>query len=228
MPEDAPKIKQLNTRMLGAEVVLYNRYREDREELAADIAAKRGAALAPAFDHEDIIAGQGTVGLELAAAARERRLELECAYLPCGGGGLVAGSGLSIKDAYPDCRLFSVEPESYDSMKRSLEAGCRQVISNHARTSCDALMAPTPGAITFAINRSQLAGALTVTDAQAAHAMAFAARYLKLVLEPSGAVALAAVLSGAARDCACVGVVLSGGNVDPEVLISALREYPDP
>ncbi len=228
MPEDAPKIKQLNTRMLGADVVLYDRAREDREQIAADIAAQRGAALTPAFDHPDVIAGQGTVGLELAEFALRRRMRLEGVFVPCGGGGLIAGSGLSIKTAFPDAELFAVEPEAYDDTKRSLEAGSRQVVLGHPKTSCDALMAPTPGAITFALNRAQLAGAVTVTDEQAAHAMAFATRYLKLVLEPSGAVALAAVLSGAAQDYDCVGIVLSGGNVDLQPYVDALNAFPDP
>lgn len=228
MPADAPKIKQLNTRMLGADVVPYDRARDDREQIAADIAAEHGAALAPAFDHPDIIAGQGTVGLELAEFARRRRLNLESVFVPCGGGGLIAGSGLAIKAAFPDCELFAVEPEAYDDTRRSLEAGSRQVVGGHPKSSCDALMAPMPGAITFAINRGQLAGALTVTDEQAAHAMAFASRYLKLVLEPSGAVALAAVLAGAAEDYDCVGIVLSGGNVDLDCYFDALNAFPDP
>ena len=228
MPEDAPKIKQLNTRMLGAEIVLYNRARDDREKIAADIASQRGAALTPAFDHPDVIAGQGTVGLELAEFARRRRLKLEGVFVPCGGGGLIAGSGLAIKSAFPDCELLAVEPDAYDDTRRSLEAGSRQVVAGHPRSSCDALMAQTPGAITFAINRSQLHGAVTVSDEQAAHAMAFAFRYLKLVLEPSGAVALAAVLSGAAEGYDCAGIVLSGGNVDLQPYIDSLSAFPDP
>jgi threonine dehydratase len=228
MPEDAPKIKQFNTRMLGADVVLYDRAREDREQIAADIASQRGSALTPAFDHPDVIAGQGTVGLELAEFALRRRLELESVFVPCGGGGLIAGSGLAIKASFPDCDLVAVEPEAYDDTKRSLEAGSRQIVIGHPKSSCDALMAPMPGAITFAINRAQLSGAVTVTDEQAAHAMAFASRYLKLVLEPSGAVALAAVLSGAAEDYECVGIVLSGGNVDLQPYIDSLSAFPDP
>ncbi len=155
-------------------------------------------------------------------------MDLESAFVPCGGGGLIAGAGLAIKAAFPDCELFAVEPEAYDDTKRSLEAGSRQVVVGHPKTRCDALMAPTPGAITFAINREQLSGALTVSDEQAAHAMAFASRYLKLVLEPSGAVALAAVLSGAAEEYDCVGIVLSGGNVDLHPYIEALKAFPDP
>ena len=228
MPKDAPKIKQFNTRTLGAEIVLYDRYREDREHIAAQIAAERGAALVPAFDHPDIIAGQGTVGLELGRHAQIKGLTLEAFYAPCGGGGLIAGCGLSLSALFPECRFYAVEPEGYDETRRSLSAGSRQVVRGHPTTICDALMAPTPGAITFAINRRILAAGIVVTDAQAAHAMAFGARYLKLILEPSGAVALAAVLSQAAVDYDCVGVVLSGANVDTNVFMDVLSDHPDP
>jgi threonine dehydratase len=228
MPGDAPKIKQLNTRMLGAEIVLYDRYHEDRERIAGDIARSRGAALVPAFDHPDVIAGQGTVGLELALFARRHRLALDAFLCPCGGGGLIAGSGLAIKAAFPDCEVFAIEPEAYTDTAASLAAGSRQIVAGHPRTICDALMTPTPGAITFGINRHLLTAALGVSDDQALHAMAFASRYLKLVLEPSGAAALAAVLGGAAKNRTCAGVVLSGANVDLDRHTSALEAYPDP
>jgi threonine dehydratase len=228
MPKDAPKIKQFNTRMLGAEIVLYDRHRDDREHIAAQIAAESGAALVPAFDHPDIIAGQGTVGLELGRYAQAKGVELDAFYAPCGGGGLIAGAGLSISDLFPDCRIFSVEPNGYAETRLSLEADARQVVVGHPASICDALMAPTPGAITFAINRRILAGGLAVSDSQAAHAVAFAARYLKLVLEPSGAVALAAVLAGEAGDYDCIGIVLSGGNVDMNSYTRMLTAHPDP
>ena len=228
MPKDAPKIKQFNTRTLGAEIVLYDRYTEDREHIAAKIAQETGAALVPAFDHPDIIAGQGTVGLETARYARSKGLELNAFYCPCGGGGLIAGCSLSINSFFDDCSVFAIEPESYDDTKRSLESGERQMVSGHPPTICDALMALTPGAITFTLNRELLAGGITVTDDQAAHAVAFAARHLKLVLEPAGAVALAAVLAGAAKDLDCVALVLSGANVDHERFLRILGEYPDP
>ena len=228
MPRDAPKIKQFNTRMLGADVVLYDRYREDREHIAAQLADERGAALVPAFDHPDIIAGQGTVGYELAGYAASRGLTLDAVFAPCGGGGLVAGCGLSVKARYPECEIFSVEPEGYDETRRSLEADSRLVVGGHPETICDALMAPKPGAITFAINRHVLTDGHAVSDGQASHAMAFAARYLKLVLEPSGAVALADVLSGAAKSYDCVGIVLSGGNVDMTDFVRLVSDHPDP
>jgi len=228
MPKDAPKIKQFNTRTLGAEIVLYDRYTDDREHIAAKIAQETGAALVPAFDHPDIIAGQGTVGLETARHARDEGLELSACYCPCGGGGLIAGCSLSVKSIFEECEMFAVEPAAYDDTKRSLESGERQMVHGHPATICDALMAPTPGAITFAINRDLLAGGITVTDAQAAHAIAFAARYLKLVLEPAGAVALAAVLGGAAQEHDCVAIILSGANIDNDRFLEILREYPDP
>ena len=130
--------------------------------------------------------------------------------------------------AFPECRIFAVEPEGYDETRRSLEADSRQVIQGHPATLCDALMARPPGAITFAINRRTLAGGHAVTDSQAAHAMAFAARYLKVVLEPSGAVALAAVLGGAAAEYDCAGIVLSGANVDTGVFVELISAHPDP
>jgi len=228
MPKDAPKIKQFGTRTLGAEVVLYDRYREDREHIAAQIAAESGAALVPAFDHPDIIAGQGTVGLELGRYAQTKGLKLDALYAPCGGGGLVAGCGLSISALFPECRVYAVEPEGYDETRRSLIADSRQVVSGKPTTICDALMVSTPGAITFAINRRILTAGLAVADTQAAHAMAFGARHLKLVLEPSGAVALAAVLAKTAAEYDCVGIVLSGGNVDTNIFMDALADYPDP
>nr|AIF12163.1 putative threonine dehydratase (ilvA, tdcB) [uncultured marine thaumarchaeote KM3_54_G03] len=228
MPKDAPKIKQFNTRVLGAKIILYDRYLEDREYIAAKIAQKTGAALVPAFDHPDIIAGQGTVGLETARHAYDEGLELNAFYCPCGGGGLVAGCALSINSVFEKCEIYAVEPESYDDTRRSLESGERQMVCGHPVTICDALMAPMPGAITFAINREALAGGLTVTDTQTTHAVAFAARHLKLVLEPAGAVALAAVLGGVAQDLSCVAIILSGANIDHEQFLQILDDYPDP
>jgi threonine dehydratase len=218
MPADAPGVKLSRTRALGAEVVLYDRERDDRESLAARIASDRGAALVPPFDHPDVIAGQGTAALELGRVARARRLALEALYVPCSGGGLAAGSALAVKTMFPSCAVFAVEPALYADTARSLETGERCVVAAGAPTLCDALRAPTPGAITFAINRRELAGAVTVDDAQVSAAMAFAVEHLRLVLEPSGAAALAAVMSKPQRPRKCVAVVLSGGNVDPETL----------
>ena len=228
MPSDAPQIKRLGTERAGARVVLYDRHTEDRERIGADLAASSGAVLLPPFDHPEIIAGQGTVGLEIARFARDAAVEMEALYCPCGGGGLIAGCALAMERMYPECDIFAVEPKGYADTRQSLESGRREQVHGSPPTLCDALMAPTPGAVTFAINRRRLAGGLEVTDAQAARSVAFAARYLKLVLEPSGAVALGALLGGVAASRKCVAVVLSGANIDPERLSEILAKYPDP
>ncbi|HEX6999226.1 MAG TPA: threonine/serine dehydratase [Gammaproteobacteria bacterium] len=224
MPADAPRVKQETTRAWGAEVVLYDREREDRASIAADIAERRGAAIVPPFDHPHVIAGQGTVGLELAAAAIERRAPLDALYVPCSGGGLVAGCALAVQASFEDCAVYAVEPAGCDDTARSLARGERCVARTPGETICDALRAPSPGAITFAINRERLEGVVTVDDEEVLAAMAFAARHLKLVLEPSGAAALAAVLREPQAERAAVGVVLSGGNVDGKLLGRALAD----
>lgn len=228
MPSDAPWIKRLGTERAGARVVLYDRHTEDRERIGADLADGSGAVLLPPFDHPEIIAGQGTVGLEIARFARDAAVELEALYCPCGGGGLIAGCALAMARMFPACDIFAVEPKGYAETMQSLESGRRERVHGSPPTLCDALMAPIPGAVTFAINRRRLEGGLEVTDAQAARSVAFAARYLKLVLEPSGAVALGALLGGVAASRKCVAVVLSGANIDPERLSEILAKYPDP
>lgn len=223
MPADAPRIKQDATRSQGAEVVLYDRERDDREQIAARLAAERGAALVPPFDHPHIIAGQGTAALELARAAQARRAEIGALYVPCSGGGLVAGSALAIKSVFADCAVYAVEPVAYADLALSLAAGERRMVSATSPTLCDALRAPTPGAITFAINRRELAGAVSVDDDAVQEAMSLAARHLKVVLEPSGAAALAAVLSRPPADREVVAVLLSGGNVDAHTFAAAIE-----
>src|SRR5882672_1378854 len=209
MPADAPRIKQVETRAHGAEIVLYDRQRDNREQIAARLAAERGAALVPPFDHPHIIAGQGTAALELGRTARARRVELDALYVPCSGGGLVAGSALAIKSVFPSCAVYAVEPQGYDDHVRSLAAGQRVPGAGGHSTLCDGLRAPLPGEITFAINRRELAGAVTVDDAAVRAAMAVVVQHLKVVVEPSGAAALAAVLASPFRDKRCVGVILS-------------------
>ncbi|MGE5147561.1 MAG: threonine ammonia-lyase, partial [Candidatus Eiseniibacteriota bacterium] len=214
MPADAPAIKIANTRALGAEVVFYDRYHEDRAAVAGKLAEQRGATIVPPFDDPDIIAGQGTVGLELAAQLGEEKLVPDLVLVPCGGGGLLAGTSLAVKHAFPDALIYAVEPEGFDDTGRSLAAGTRVANEPGHVSACDALLSPSPGEITFAINRRLVAGGLAVSDDEAFRAMAKAYAVLKVVLEPGGAVALAAVLSGKI-ECRgrTVAVVCSGGNV---------------
>ena len=224
MPRDAPRAKLEGTRAHGAEIVLYDRERDDREAIAARLAAERGAALVPPFDHAHVIAGQGTAALELGRVLALRHVKLDALYTPCSGGGLVAGSALAIKSVFPACAVYAVEPVGYTRLADSLRAGERRVLSAHPPTLCDGLRAPAAGAITFAINRTELAGAVAVDDDAVLEAMALAAEHLKVVLEPSGAAALAALLRSPPQGT-CVGVVLSGGNVDAETLSKAVTRH---
>jgi len=223
MPADAPAIKIANTKAYGAEVRLYDRATESREEIGAEIAERTGAALVKPYDDPRIIAGQGTAGLEIARQVRETGVTPDVALVPCGGGGLVAGCGLALKAAFPKIEIFAVEPEAFDDTARSLAADERRTVAPGGHSICDALLVPTPGELTFELNRRQLAGAVTVGDAEVERAMALAFRHLKLVVEPGGAVALAAALSGRLdlRGRSVI-VVLSGGNVDPALFAAAI------
>jgi len=223
MPADAPRLKIEATRGYGAEVVLYDRYRESREEIAAGLLRERGATLVPPFEDPRIIAGQGTVGLEIADDLRERGLAPDAVLVPCSGGGLIAGIATAIRARFPDAALHAVEPEGFDDTARSLAAGRRETNAPEARSICDALLAPSPGPLTFSINRRLLAGGIAVSDAAALRAMAFAFRHLKLVMEPGGAVALAALLEAPERwRGRTVVAVGSGGNVDAATFRDAL------
>jgi threonine dehydratase len=228
MPADAPRIKIENTRNYGAEVLLYDRYREAREEVAASLVAERGATLVRPYDDPDIIAGQGTCGLEIGQQAAVLGLQLDVLLVCCGGGGLTAGVALAMAELSPRIAVYTVEPEGFDDTARSLAASRRMVNESGAQSICDALLAPTPGELTFAINRRLLAGGLVVSDEETAEAMAYAFRHLKLVVEPGGAVALAALLSGKldvrGRTTA---LILSGGNVDPERYAQVIAARPN-
>jgi len=227
MPRDAPRLKIDNTRRLGADIVFFDRWTEDREAIAIRIAEERGATLVPAYDDPGVIAGQGTVGLELAAQAGELGTRLDAVMVPAGGGGLTAGTALALSAQSPGTRIYSAEPADFDDHARSLAAGERVANAADARSICDALMAPTPGRITFAVNRKLLAGGVAATDPEVVAAMAFAFRELKLVLEPGGAIALAALLAGRLdAKGQTVGVVLSGGNIDREGFTRLLESSP--
>ncbi len=224
MPADAPAIKLANTRALGAFVITYDRHHDDRDAIAEEIAHRTGATLVRPYDDRWIIAGQGTVGLEIAAQAAELGIRPDAVLVCCGGGGLVSGTALALSELAPGVAVWCVEPEAFDDTRRSLSAGTRLANPAGARSICDALLSPTPGVITFALNQRLLAGGLAVDDDEVRIAMRTAFESLKLVVEPGGAVAIAAALSGklpmAGRT---IVAVASGGNVDPDLFRRALE-----
>jgi len=223
MPSDAPRMKLERTRQLGGEVVLYDRLTEDRAAIGEDIARARGLTLVPPYEDPRIIAGQGTLGREVALQARDIGVRLDAFLVCCSGGGLTAGCAVALKALSPATKVFAIEPEGFDDTARSLTSG--HPVSNEPgqRSICDAILADRPGDLTFSINKVLLAGALSVSDDEALRAVRFAYEELKIVVEPGGAVALAALLSGRfdARG-KTVGVVCSGGNVDPSVFRQAI------
>jgi threonine dehydratase len=217
MPEDAPRAKIENTRRLGGEVITYDRYTGDREAIASRIAEERGAALVPSYDHEHIIAGQGTVGLEIAEQALEMGLAPDQVLINCGGGGLSAGSAVAVKARLDDVSVRTVEPDAFDDTARSIAAGERLRVAPGSRSICDSLLADMPGRLPFEIHRALFDPGLTVSDREVREAMRFAFTNLKMVVEPGGAVSLAAVLSGKVTTAdKTTAVVISGGNVDLE------------
>jgi len=227
MPADAPRVKMEGTRNWGATVRTYDRYTESREAIAEDLANSTGANLVPAFDDPDIIAGQGTVGLELAAQLEEAGHSADLLLVPCGGGGLLAGVSTAMRELSPGTRIFGVEPENYDDHRRSLKAGRRVRIKGDSFTRCDALAATIPGEITWPVNRRNVNGFVTVSEVEVGTAIGFAARHLKTVLEPGGAVALAAILHEKLPVRGkTVAIVASGGNIDAELFAACLRDFP--
>ena len=223
MPADAPRTKLEGTRALGAAVVTYDRAADDREAIGREIAARTGAVLIRPYDDPLIMAGQGTLGLELAEQAASLGARLDAALVCCGGGGLVAGCAVALTHLVPAIAIHAVEPAGFDDTTRSLTAGYRMGNEPGARSMCDALLAPMPGELTFAVNSRLLASGVVVTDKEVAQAMRLAFRHLKLVVEPGGAVALAAALAGRipTRD-RTIGIVLSGGNVDADLFARML------
>jgi threonine dehydratase len=223
MPSDAPQAKMEGTRALGAEIVPYDRFTQSREAIAAALAAERGAVLVPSYDDPDVIAGQGTLGLEAAGQLEDLGARADVLLSPASGGGLVAGIGLAFEALSPQTRIYAVEPVGFEDHRLSLEAGKPTPHGTTRSSLSDALLASQPGELTFAINRKRLSGALAASDEEALAAMAFAFRHLKIVLEPGGAVALAAALSRKIDlDGRTALVVASGGNVDQEVFRRAI------
>lgn len=226
MPSDAPRMKIDNTRALGAEVVLYDRANEDRNEIGARFSAERRLTLIKPYDEPEVIAGQGTCGLEIAEQARAEGIENADVVVCCGGGGFASGIALALEADAPGLRARPAEPEHFDDMARSLASGVIERNEGRSGSLCDAIMTPQPGKITFPI-LSRLAGpGLVVSEDEALHAMALAFARLKLVAEPGGAVALAAVLfHGGEIEGDDVIATISGGNVDADVFAMALARH---
>ncbi|MEL7023385.1 MAG: threonine/serine dehydratase [Pseudomonadota bacterium] len=226
MPHDAPPAKRLATEALGARVIGYDRYTENRETIARALATKLGAPLIPSYDHPSVIAGQATIGLEIYADPKLRDTSADQVLICCGGGGMTAGIGSVLSQRSPSTSIYAVEPAVADDTKRSLVAGHRVSIAATTRSVCDALLTPTPGELTFPINQKILSDVLTVSDDEALFAVGFAFRQLGLAVEPGGAVALASILSGKinTRDRTTVAL-LSGGNLDGEMLARGLAAF---
>ncbi|WP_397541366.1 pyridoxal-phosphate dependent enzyme [Roseovarius salis] len=226
MPDDAPRLKIDNTRALGAEVVLYDRQGGDsRERLGEAIRAERGLTLIKPYDEPQVIAGQGTCGLEIAAQARAEGIEAADVLVCCGGGGLTAGIALALEAEAPGLRARPCEPEGFDDTTRSLASGRRQRNASAAGSLCDAILTPTPGEITFPVLRRLCGPGIVVSENEVLRAMAVAFQRLKIVAEPGGAVALAAALYHAdALTGDAVICTISGGNVDSRVFQSALDQ----
>lgn len=220
MPRDVPKIKLDNTRAYGAAIVLFERNTEDREAITAGIAREKNLCIIPPFNDDLIIAGQGVVGLEILQQLSQQSIVADALLCPCGGGGLIAGTATALKSAIPEIEIYAVEPEFFDDTRRSLLAGERleNLPGNHS--ICDAIVTPTPGELTFEINRNLLTGGLAVPEKAVVEAIIMAFTRLKLVVEPGGVVGLAALLSGAYQlNGKTVVIVLSGGNMDIQSLI---------
>jgi len=216
MPADAPAMKIARTKAFGGEVIAYDREREDRDAIARALCAERKAAYVHPFDDADVIAGQGTTGLEIMDEVARRGVTLDAVLVNVSGGGLASGITIAVKDASPSTEMWTVEPAGFDDFARSLASGKPERNERLSGSICDALMAESPGELTLTIGKALMAGGVAVTDAEAAAAMRFAFEDLKLVLEPGGAAGLAAVLTGKVpAKGRAIAVVLSGGNADP-------------
>lgn len=219
MPSDAPAVKIANTRAYGAEVVLYDRATEDRDAIGAALASQRGLTLVKPFDDPQVIAGQGTVGLELAEQAAKAGVARAPVLIPCGGGGLAAGTALALEGT--GLRVHTVEPAGFDDTARSLATGARQRNPSATGSICDAILTPAPGELTLPILQRLAGQGYSVTDDEVLQAMALAFAHLRIVLEPGGAVALAAALCRPDLPETVIAVA-SGGNVDPATFAAAL------
>jgi threonine dehydratase len=226
MPADAPLPKRQRTERSGGRLVLYDRVREDRDSIADAIAAEEKLAFVHPFNDSNVIAGQGTVGLEIAGDCAALGIAPDIVLVPCSGGGLSAGVALAVTERFPAAAVYTAEPAGFDDYARSLAAGAPQRNEALGGSVCDALLAPSPGAIGWEINRQRLAGGVSASDAEALRAVGLAFDELRLVVEPGGAVGLAALLAGSLDAVGkVVVVVLSGGNIGDATLADALAAY---
>ena len=221
MPADAPALKIANTRAYGAEVILYDREKEDRDIIGAELAEARGLTLIKPFDNELVIAGQGSTGLEIAEQAAAAGIEEADVLVCCGGGGLTSGIALALAHRAPSFNVRPVEPEGFDDVTRSLSVGARQTNNRMGGSICDAILTPSPGVLTFPLLKAHCGPGLVISDNEALKAMSIAMQRLKIVLEPGGAAALAAALFRIEDDRDVI-VTASGGNVDPAMIQRAL------
>ncbi len=225
MPADAPRLKIARTKAFGAEVVAYDRVNEDRDAIARELCAARHAAYVHPFDDPDVIAGQGTVGIEMMEQAEALGATPDLVLVGASGGGLISGVSIAVKQKSPSSLIYSVEPAGFDDLARSLQGGRRERNPALSGSICDALLAVTPGELTFEVARRNLAGGLSVTDEEARAAVRYAFEELKLVVEPGGAVSLAAILAGKLPlRGKTVAAVLSGGNIDPALFAEIIQD----
>ncbi len=222
MPRDAPRIKRQATEGYGAEVRRYDPATTDRETLAREIQAQQGGIMIPPYDHPDVIAGQGTATLELHAQVGD----LDMLLVPCGGGGLLSGSAVAARGLMPGCRVVGVEPELADDAARSFRTGVRQTVHNPP-TIADGTRTPSLGRLTFPLIQDHVDDFATVSEAAIREAVRFLFYRLKLVVEPSGALGVAALLSGALKPRGRVGIILSGGNIDGPTMAKILQDEAD-
>lgn len=224
MPADAPKRKIANTQAYGANVLLYNRATENREAIGQALAEQEQLTLIKPYDDVDVIAGQGSIGIELAAAFAERAIKAPQVLVCCGGGGLTAGIASALHFFYPEASVYPVEPEHFDDTARSLASGRRESNSQLSGSLCDAVLAPTPGELTWPLLQQYCTRGFVVSESAVLDAMKWAFDHLKLVIEPGGAVALAAALTHQELDTTRpIVAIASGGNVDPDVFALALQ-----
>jgi threonine dehydratase len=227
MPADTPATKIEGTKAYGAEVVTYDRYSESREDIGAALSQKLNADLIKPYDDVRVIAGQGTVGLEIARQAAAMGIVPDALLCCCGGGGLIAGTSIALHAHFPDTKIWCAEPEFYDDTKRSLESGERQRAQTEKTSICDAIVTPEPGVLTFPINRTHLSGGAVVSDEHVLKTVATLFKHLKIIVEPGGAVAVAAALTGQIpKDAQTIVAVASGGNIDADMFKRALDAKP--